>query len=67
MNLVMGVFFTLFGLAMAIFHRSVGRAAGYFQREVMNVKFSKDEHAAIGYLVGGILFAAIGLLTLFAG
>jgi hypothetical protein len=33
----------------------------------MSVKFSKDEHAAIGYLAGGILFAAIGLLTLLSG
>jgi hypothetical protein len=66
-DFVMGVFFTLFGLAMAIFHRPLGRVAGYFQREVMKVKFVKDEHAAIGYLIGGILFAAIGVLTLFGG
>ena len=63
----MGVFFTLFGLAMAIFHRPLGRAAGYFQREVMRVKFARDEPAAIGYLIVGILFAVIGMLTLFGG
>lgn len=63
----MGIFFTLFGLAMAIFHRPLGRVAGYFQREVMRVKFARDEHAAIGYLVVGILFAIIGALTLFGG
>jgi hypothetical protein len=67
MDFVMGIFFTTLGLAMAIFHRPLGRGAGYFQREVMRVKFVKDEQSAIGYLVGGILFAAIGMLTLFGG
>ena len=67
MGSFMGVFFTLSGLAMAIFHKPLGRVAGYFQREVMRVKFVKDDQSATGYLIMGILFVAIGMFMLFVG
>ena len=60
-----GIFFAVLGLAMATFHRPLGRGADYFQREIMHVNLDQKKSAAIGFLIGGLVFAVMGMLILF--
>ena len=53
----------LFGLALIIFHRPLGRWAKEWQ-EMWKVEDSTVRYNSIGFLIGGVIFTFIGVLKL---
>ena len=51
----------LFGLALIIFHRPLGRWAKEWQ-EMWKVEDSTARYNSIGFLIGGVIFTVIGVL-----
>ena len=53
----------LFGLALIIFHRPLGRCTKEWQ-EMWQVGDSGARFNSISYLIGGVIFTVIGVLKL---
>jgi hypothetical protein len=59
-----GLFFTLFGLFWIIFYKRLSKFAVYRWRKVFpNIKISEKVYK-IPFLLGGIFFTIVGILTL---
>ena len=58
------IFFIIFGLGFVIFHKIFGRWAAEFQYKFFHLRFNETIYQ-IGYLIVGIIFIILGVLTLF--
>jgi hypothetical protein len=58
-----GVFFLLVGLYSSIFYKRIGRLAVGFQYKIIHRHFNETGFQ-ICFLLGGIIFVILGILTL---
>jgi hypothetical protein len=59
-----GVFFTLAGLLLVIFHSTISRLAVKWNYRMIGIRFNEQGYK-IGSILVGLIFIISGLLTLF--
>lgn len=65
LNRIVDIFFIIFGLAFSIFHKPMAHYAVNAWRKRINIATPSETIYKIFFLVGGIIFVILGILSLF--
>lgn len=68
-NFIGNLFFVIFGLCFAIFHKALARLAVEWQYKLFHIKYTETtiKITGIGFLLVGIVFIILSVLSFFRG